>query len=216
MWTGSLAEIPSGWALCDGSEGTPDLRNRFIRGTAAGEDPGSVGGGSSHTHVVDPPALITGTVSSTVSAEPGGLSIPCLMHTHNLDLAPFSSGAATTLPPYTKVAFIMKKYPTGVAEGDVADVAMGQPVMDPIVPNPFNPSAVIRFELPLPADVELAIYDARGRRVRTLVSSKLDVGRHDVKWDGRTDSGEAVASGVYLAKMASYGRTITRKMTLVR
>lgn len=47
MWSGTLASIPEGWALCDGNNGTPDLRDRFILGTAAGEQPGALGG--SHT-----------------------------------------------------------------------------------------------------------------------------------------------------------------------
>ena len=42
MWSGSVASIPSGWTLCDGSNGTPDLRNRFIAG--AGTDTLSVWG----------------------------------------------------------------------------------------------------------------------------------------------------------------------------
>ncbi|MEM9555735.1 MAG: hypothetical protein AAGC60_15885 [Acidobacteriota bacterium] len=44
MWSGSLAEIPRGWVLCDGTEGTPDLRDRFILGTAGSEEPGATGG----------------------------------------------------------------------------------------------------------------------------------------------------------------------------
>ena len=47
MWSGILASIPEGWALCDGNNGTPDLRDRFILGAAAGEAPGATGG--SHT-----------------------------------------------------------------------------------------------------------------------------------------------------------------------
>ena len=47
MWSGSLVEIPDGWALCDGTNGTPDLRDRFILSVSAGEDPGGTGG--SHT-----------------------------------------------------------------------------------------------------------------------------------------------------------------------
>ena len=51
MWSGTLANIPSGWNLCDGTLGTPDLRDRFIKGPAAAENPGATGGASTHTHV---------------------------------------------------------------------------------------------------------------------------------------------------------------------
>ncbi|MBN1414869.1 MAG: hypothetical protein JW973_07200 [Bacteroidales bacterium] len=46
MWSGTLAGIPGGWALCDGSNGTPDLRDRFILSVSDDEDPGSTGGNS--------------------------------------------------------------------------------------------------------------------------------------------------------------------------
>jgi len=49
MWSGSLTNIPGGWALCDGSNGTPDLRDRFILGVAAGENPGATGGNHNYT-----------------------------------------------------------------------------------------------------------------------------------------------------------------------
>ncbi|MEQ9414039.1 MAG: hypothetical protein RIF39_09420 [Cyclobacteriaceae bacterium] len=44
MWSGSIASIPTGWALCDGGNGTPDLRNRFIVGAGATYNPGNTGG----------------------------------------------------------------------------------------------------------------------------------------------------------------------------
>jgi hypothetical protein len=48
MWGGLVANIPAGWALCNGQNGTPDLRGRFIKGT--GSDPGATGGTASHVH----------------------------------------------------------------------------------------------------------------------------------------------------------------------
>jgi hypothetical protein len=50
MWHGLLANIPSGWALCDGTGGTPDLRDKFLRGAAAAANPGTTGGSATHTH----------------------------------------------------------------------------------------------------------------------------------------------------------------------
>lgn len=50
MWGGVLSAIPSGWALCDGTLGTPDLRDRFIKGCSAAQNPGSPGGALTHTH----------------------------------------------------------------------------------------------------------------------------------------------------------------------
>lgn len=50
LWHGLLSAIPSGWALCDGTSGTPDLRSKFVKGAAAGQDPGATGGAATHTH----------------------------------------------------------------------------------------------------------------------------------------------------------------------
>jgi hypothetical protein len=54
MWSGTLSSIPSGWALCDGTNGTPDLRDRFIYGWSDGVNPGGTGGAVSHSHTVNP------------------------------------------------------------------------------------------------------------------------------------------------------------------
>jgi hypothetical protein len=48
MWGGLIANIPNGWLLCDGQNGTPDLRDRFIKG--ANGNPGATGGAATHTH----------------------------------------------------------------------------------------------------------------------------------------------------------------------
>jgi hypothetical protein len=53
MWSGTLATIPTGWLLCDGTNSTPDLRDKFIRGTPNATDPGGTGGANTHNHTVD-------------------------------------------------------------------------------------------------------------------------------------------------------------------
>lgn len=50
MWHGALATIPTGWYLCDGTNGTPDLRSKFIVGAADGVEPGNTGGSATHSH----------------------------------------------------------------------------------------------------------------------------------------------------------------------
>lgn len=52
MWSGLLANVPTGWVLCDGANGTPDLRDRFIKGWTADVDPGTTGGAATHSHGV--------------------------------------------------------------------------------------------------------------------------------------------------------------------
>ncbi|HKK69874.1 MAG TPA: choice-of-anchor V domain-containing protein [Candidatus Krumholzibacteria bacterium] len=82
------------------------------------------------------------------------------------------------------------------------------------VPNPFNPSTQIRFELDRGESVRLEIVDLRGRRVRTLVDGPRTPGRHEVTWNGRDDAGAPVASGVYRTRLIVGGDVLSRSMTL--
>ncbi len=50
LWHGSIESIPSGWHLCDGTMGTPDLAGLFVRGASDSHPPGDIGGGRYHTH----------------------------------------------------------------------------------------------------------------------------------------------------------------------
>ena len=52
-WSGSVADIPIGWQLCDGTNGTPDLRGRFILGTSAAHPLGQRGGEEQHTLTIN-------------------------------------------------------------------------------------------------------------------------------------------------------------------
>ena len=83
-------------------------------------------------------------------------------------------------------------------------------------PNPFNPETMIPYSLPGKMQVELAIYDVRGARVRTLVDRVLPGGPHLTRWDGRNDAGAKVASGVYLYRLALPGVERSERMALVR
>ena len=66
-------------------------------------------------------------------------------------------------------------------------------------PNPFNPGTAFEFELAQESRIVLAVYDLRGRRVRTLFDGRLGSGPQRVLWDGRDSSGALLASGTYLA-----------------
>ncbi|MBN1825518.1 MAG: S8 family serine peptidase [Candidatus Eisenbacteria bacterium] len=83
-------------------------------------------------------------------------------------------------------------------------------------PNPFNPATEIRFDLPAPGAVDLAVYDVSGRRVSTLASGRRPAGSFSVVWNGEDGSGRPVSSGVYFVRMRSGDFTAVRKMTLLR
>ena len=83
-------------------------------------------------------------------------------------------------------------------------------------PNPFNPTTLIRFGLSKPGHVSLRVYDAAGRRVRTLVDATRPAGRHTIEWDGMNDRRQPVASGIYFYRLTAGSFVETRKMVMVR
>jgi len=122
MWSGSVASIPSGWFLCDGSNGTPDLRNRFIVGAGSTYNPSNTGGSAdaivvSHSHTVSDPGHShggfragnwRGTDDSGLSTQYGGAYNTSSATTGISISNTGSSGTNANLPPYYALAYIMK------------------------------------------------------------------------------------------------------------
>ncbi len=86
----------------------------------------------------------------------------------------------------------------------------------PNFPNPFNPTTTIAFNLPAGGHAAVVIYDNTGRRVRCLFDDDLPAGTHRLTWDARNDEGEAVASGLYFVTITFDGRSLSRKLTLLK
>lgn len=83
-------------------------------------------------------------------------------------------------------------------------------------PNPFNPATELHFEIARRSRVELAIYDLAGRRVRRFDIGELAPGPAHVRWNGRDDHGEGVASGVYLVRLKAGSLTDELRIVLVK
>ncbi len=79
-------------------------------------------------------------------------------------------------------------------------------------PNPFNPSTNIRFSLPETQDIQINIYDLKGRQITTLIEAEKSAGEHQVQWE----PGENIASGVYFYRLQTDDRQITRQMMFVK
>lgn len=84
------------------------------------------------------------------------------------------------------------------------------------MPNPFNPKTTIAFNLSAPSSVVLEIFDVAGRKVATLVDEQLPAGPYNAVWNGHSDGGERVASGVYFYRLAAGDRETSRKMVLLK
>jgi hypothetical protein len=85
-----------------------------------------------------------------------------------------------------------------------------------VFPNPFNPQTTILYSLPVKAFVHLAIFDARGCLVKTLIDGLESAGQGLITWNGENENGTEVASGVYFCRLTAGKETISKKMVLLR
>jgi hypothetical protein len=103
---------------------------------------------------------------------------------------------------------------------DVPEQPAGEPVrltcLRPNAPNPFARETVIRFDLTQTADVQLRVFDATGRLVRTLARGLYPPGRHALTWDGRGNDGHVLSAGIYFLRMRSDQEEACRRIILVR
>jgi hypothetical protein len=84
-------------------------------------------------------------------------------------------------------------------------------------PNPFNPMTVLSFSLPSDQPVDLAIFDVKGNRIRTLLASETyGAGRHEVTWNGRDDAGLPTPAGVYFFRLGTRSDIQTGRMMLLK
>lgn len=128
FWSKSQGEVPSGWAVCDGNNGTPDMRGLFVYGAAVDADVNSSGGSETHSH--SNPR--TGTASGHSHAGSGSVGVPSGTstvavgtyavassgHGHNYSFTTSPAGehshgvgdtdSQSNLPPYIKLFYIMR------------------------------------------------------------------------------------------------------------
>jgi hypothetical protein len=103
----------------------------------------------------------------------------------------------------------------GVDAPEVASPAFGF-ALARAQPNPFDRATEIRFRVPVRTHVSIEVYNVLGQRVRTLVSEPLAADSYVREWDGRSDAGEPVSSGIYFCKMVAGEFTATQKTVLLR
>ncbi len=124
-------------------------------------------------------------------------------------------------------ATITAVYETGTAAAPDFDFTFEEVANDPDdvnlvtelkgnYPNPFNPTTHIEFSLKKAGNVELAIYNINGQKVRTLVSEEMEADNHKVTWNGKDDRGNSVSSGTYFYRLQTSETTQTKKMLMLK
>jgi len=106
--------------------------------------------------------------------------------------------------------------PTDLSEDDLTRAAPMRTALFANVPNPFNPTTAIRFDLSGDVHVALRIYNVAGRLVRTLVNGPMERKRHAIVWDGLDDAGVPVSSGIYFYRLEAGDFSDSRKMVVLR
>jgi len=122
IWSGTAANIPSGWALCNGSNGTPDLRDKFVLGAGISHTAGTTGGEETHTLTVEEMPSHNHSVSNYNGAKSGsgsgnnygfedvyyGASNVYHKQFHSAISTSGGDQAHNNMPPYYVLCFIMK------------------------------------------------------------------------------------------------------------
>ena len=85
----------------------------------------------------------------------------------------------------------------------------------PATPNPSRGGVRFSLALPKAAAVDLGLFDVSGRRVGSLVDSRLPAGRFELSWDGTDASGRSAGSGYYFARLVVDGRVVARRPLVI-
>jgi hypothetical protein len=108
----------------------------------------------------------------------------------------------------------LRRVHTGVRIGGAAGPGLSRLCQN--YPNPFNPATRIRYSLSRPSAVRVSVFDALGRRIRTLADAFQCAGDHDLVWNAEDDGQNPVGPGVYLVQLETREARIQRKMLLIR
>jgi len=123
----------------------------------------------------------------------------------------FDTGDGEVIPHVRRLKLNLPRRPSSGARAIPKTFELRQNL-----PNPFRMRTSIRFGVPKTADVRVQVYDLTGRVVRTLADGERLPGYHSVVWNGEDNSSRAVAAGVYFYELKSDGRTLERKMLLLK
>ena len=83
-------------------------------------------------------------------------------------------------------------------------------------PNPFNPETNIQIDIAQKSDVTVSIFNLMGQKVATLYNGNMDQGIYHIKWNGLSDHGTVLPSGMYFYEMKSPAYHSVKKLVLVK
>jgi hypothetical protein len=133
-----------------------------------------------------------------------------------LTFAKLSPGADVSSVALSEAMFNDGEPEAEIGESAGVPAESGRTALGRAVPNPFRQGTVISYRLASAGRVSLEIYNVNGQLVRTLVAGAVEAGPHSVLWNGRDDSGETAARGVYFCFMEAEGYRATEKIVFMK
>jgi len=98
----------------------------------------------------------------------------------------------------------------------LADLLPDQITLHQNYPNPFNPSTTIEYSLSVRSEVTISIFNCLGQKVKTFCGGVKSAGDYQLEWDGRTDQGAQLATGVYFYRLRAGDQVESKKMLLLK
>jgi hypothetical protein len=180
---------------------------------------------SEPTNITNPDGMYPGTDDRFASISPVNYDAPIApgMDAHIVfqtdDLAgSFVQAEETENLDYFMYLGVDFDVPSGIEDGENESSSLPRAfALHQNYPNPFNPSTTIRFEVPEGENqIDLSVYDSRGRLVKILFSGNMETGEHQLTWDGRNSDNQVTASGIYFLRLKSNSISRTIKMVMVK
>ncbi|MGB2866893.1 MAG: S8 family peptidase [Bacteroidota bacterium] len=130
-----------------------------------------------------------------------------------------NSGAARRSPSSPDSLFslaltpnrILDMFPTGIPQ----EYKLSQNYPNPF-PSPFNPKTTIEFSVPKSEEIELAVFNLLGQKVRTLFNGVAAAGQGRATWDGTNESNMVVSTGIYFYRLKTPSSVLTGKMLYIK
>lgn len=212
--SGEIVDFSSDGPTADGRV-KPELlaRGREVYTICAHEDTNcttDTGGTSVAT------SLMASMVACVIQAQPTWT--PASMRTHLFETASDFLANGTHDPLFVRGYGIPDAVLAALNSTNVSDlpVSMSGGLLKQNEPNPFSPTTSISYVVPRNGEVQLRVFDVRGRLLRLLTDKHQPTGRHTIKWDGRDSAGRPVPSGMYLYQLIMEDHIESRRMLLLR
>ncbi|NQT62694.1 MAG: T9SS type A sorting domain-containing protein [Candidatus Marinimicrobia bacterium] len=117
---------------------------------------------------------------------------------------------------YRKGIFVLSYDPALGVEPGINQINLQGCFMEDLFPNPFNSQITIQYEVPLEMNLTITVYDILGRQLWTHKMIQPQIGKHMLRWNGITNDGIEVPSGVYIINLSSIASSESRKVVLLR